>query len=73
MSSAGTDFAKLNKNVKKTALQSQLQLIVQYKMNVPYHKGLGTSRLECLRRCFNKWVVVEFHFIAFEDFILQGL
>lgn len=71
MSSAGTDFAKLNKNVKKTALQSQLQLIVQYKMNVPYRKGLGTSRLEGLRRCCNKWIV-EFHFIAFEDFILQG-
>lgn len=71
MSSAGTDFAKLNKNVKKTALQSQLQLIVQYKMNVPYRKGLETSRLEGLRRCSNKWVV-EFHFIAFEDFILQG-
>lgn len=49
------------KNVKKTALQSQLQLIVQYKINVPYCRGLGTSRLEGLKRCANKWVV-EFNF-----------
>lgn len=50
------------KNVKKTAFQSQLQLIVQYKINVPYCRDLGTSRLEGLKRRANKWVV-EFHFL----------
>lgn len=57
INSVGIGFAKLNKNVKKTALQSQLQLIVQYKIDAPFYKDLGTSRLEGLRSCSNKWIV----------------
>lgn len=60
------------KNVKKRALQSQLQLIVQYEINVPCCRGLGRSRLEGLKRCANRWVV-EYHFLGFEDSVLQGL
>lgn len=49
------------KNVTKTALRSQLQLIVQYKINVPYCRGLATRSLEGQKRCANK-CIVEFHF-----------